>query len=284
MESALLQTKLNPPPIRQPLVHRPQLIDNLNLGLQKQLTLISAPAGFGKSTLASSWLTGQTNGAWLALDAGDNEPRVFWQYVVAAIQSVLGDFGQEAAAYLQSQQVADLQPVLVNLINELSVHSGPLTLVLEDYHLIDSREVHDSLSFFLEHKPPTTHLMLLTRVDPPLALGRLRANDDLCEIRSADLQFSLNESADFFGRVMNLELTPEMIASLNDRTEGWVAGLQMAGLSLQGLESSEQVEAFIKDFRGSHRHVFDYLTDEVLAHQSPETQIFFAADFDPGPI
>ena len=274
MGEAILQTKLYPPPLRESLVPRPHLIEKLNISLNRKLTLISAPAGFGKSTLISSWLADQPKGAWLALDQSDNEPRLFWQYMIAAIQKVESGFGIDAQQFFHSPKYVEPQPVLVSILNELSEKSLEIILVLDDYHIIDSTDVHDSLNFFLERIPSDVHLVLLTRVDPPLSLGRLRANNDLAEIRSADLQFSVDESVDLLDRVMNLSLDRDQVDALNVRTEGWVVGLQMAGLSIKKLDRSEQISAFINDFTGSHRHIFDYLTDEVLAHQTTETQSF----------
>ena len=274
MDDSLLKTKLNAPPIRELRVHRPHLLEKLNVGLTKRLTLVSAPAGYGKSTLVRSWLVSQPATAWLALDQGDNEPRVFWQYLIAAIQTVEQGLGSDVQRFLRSQKFEEPQPVLVNILNELDEKSIELTLVLDDYHFIVSKDIHDSLNYFLEHKPPTVHLVLLTRVDPPFPLGRLRANDDLSEIRTADLQFRTDECNDFMSRVMNLDLDQDQIGVLNARTEGWIAGLQMAGLSIKGLVKPEQVAGFINDFTGSHRHIFDYLTDEVLAHQTQETRDF----------
>lgn len=274
MGEALLQTKINAPRLRETLVPRPHLIEKLDAGLSGKLTLVSAPAGFGKSTLVSSWLAGRTRGAWLQLDQDDNEPRLFWQYVIAAIQKVEEGFGSDALQFLRSPKFVDPGPVLVSILNEIADTPLEMILVLDDYHLIGSQEVHDTLNFFLERKPPSVHLVLLSRVDPPLSLGRLRANDELSEIRSADLQFSVEESIDLLDRVMSLDLKRDQVGALNARTEGWVAGLQMAGLSIKKLDRPGQVDAFVDDFTGSHRHIFDYLTDEVLAHQSLEIQTF----------
>ena len=274
MGESLLQTKLYAPPIRKALVTRPHLFEKLNASRNSKLILISAPAGFGKSTLVSSWLASDPNAAWLALDQEDNDPRVFWQYVVAAIQNVEPGFGIDAQQFLRSQKFVNSQPVLVSLLNEISENSLELRLVLDDYHLIDSQDVHDGLNFFIERMPPTVHLVLLTRIDPPISLGKLRASDDLVEIRSADLHFTIDDSVDLFRRVMNLDLHQDQVRALTGRTEGWVAGLQMAGLSIKKLDRPDQVAEFIDGFTGSHRHIFDYLTDEVLVHQSPETQTF----------
>ncbi|MDX1436844.1 MAG: hypothetical protein R3335_08540, partial [Anaerolineales bacterium] len=274
MDTHLLKTKLNIPIIRHGIVARPDLIKKLNAGLSRRLTLVSAPAGYGKSTLVSWWLAGQSHGAWLALDRGDNDLRAFWQYMIAALQTTAPQFGRDAQQHLRSQQNLNPQPILVSLLNEISESSQEVRLVLDDYHVIDSQEIHDSLRFFVENLPRGLHLTLLTRVDPPLSLGRLRANAELSEIRMADLRFNAHESADFLRKVMKIDLNPEQVQALNTRTEGWVAGLQMAGLTIQELGQPQDVASFLKDFTGSQRHIFDYLTDEVLIHQPQNVKDF----------
>ena len=273
MADTLLTTKFfipSPPP--DTIVARTFLHRRLNDGANRKLTLVSAPAGFGKSTVVSSWLADRQNGtAWLSLEAEDNDPGTFWRYVLAALQTVEPGFGHDAKQIIGSPQVVNPQPALVSMLNEISANAFAFTLVLDDYHVIESPEVHDSLSFFLEHLPPTMHIFLLTRIDPPLPLGRLRAYGDLIEIRAADLQFSFDETVDFLDRVMNLDLDREQITTLERRTEGWVVGLKLAGLSLQ---RQQDRSAFIDAFSGSHQYILEYLTEEVLQTLSDSQRAF----------
>jgi LuxR family maltose regulon positive regulatory protein len=273
MSNMLLATKMFiPTSPMDSLVERSLLHHRLNDGSEGKLTLVSAPAGFGKSTLVASWLAGrQDRTAWLSLDEDDNDPGLFWQYVLAALQTIEPDFGLDAKQIIGSPQLHDPRPVLVSMLNEITAESFNVTLVLDDYHLIEAPEIHDSLGFFLEHLPPTAHVLILTRVDPPFSLGRLRACGDLTEIRAADLQFSLDETADFLGRVMNLTLTPEQIAILARRTEGWAVGLKLAALSLQ--HQSDRA-GFIDTFSGSHQYILEYLTEEVLNTLSDARRAF----------
>lgn len=270
---ALLTTKFfipSPPPDK--IVARTTLYRRLDDGADRKLMLVSAPAGFGKSTVVSSWLTGKQNGtAWLSLGAEDNDPGVFWRYVLATLQTIEPGFGHDANQIIGSPQVVNPQPALVSMLNEISENELEFMLVLDDYHVIESQAVHDSLSFFLEHLPPTMHILLLTRIDPPLSLGRLRAQGDLVEIRASDLQFSFDETVDFLGRVMNLELDQQQITALEKRTEGWVVGLKLAGISLQRQQDSN---AFIDAFSGSHQYILEYLTEEVLHTLSDSRRAF----------
>jgi LuxR family maltose regulon positive regulatory protein len=273
MADNLLTTKLFAPALdSNKLVERSALNRHLDNGAMGKLTLVSAPAGFGKSTLVSGWLTSrQHDTAWLSLDTGDNEPGIFWQYVLAALQTVEPDIGHDASQILSSPQLANPHPALVSLLNEISARQLTFTLVLDDYHIIESPVIHDSLSFFLEHMPSTGHMLLLTRVDPPLPLGRLRANSDLSEIRAADLQFTIGETSEFLNKVMDLELSQEQITTLDKRTEGWVVGLKLAGLSLQRRPDTDR---FIDAFSGSHQYILEYLTEEVLSTLSDSQQRF----------
>lgn len=273
MAEALLGTKLFIPPIRSDrIVERPALYRALDDGAERKLTLVSAPAGFGKSTLVSGWLAGSSDSAaWVSLDADDNDPGVFWQYVLAALRTSEAGFGVEAKQIISSPQVRNPQPALVSMLNEITANSYAFTLVLDDYHAIESQEVHDSLSFFLEYLPPTMHVVLLTRVDPPFALGRLRANGDLTEIRAVDLQFSTDEVSDFLSRVMRLELTRDQIATLEKYTEGWVVGLKLAALSLQ---RQPDFTGFLNTFSGSHQYILEYLAEEVLNTLSDSRRAF----------
>ena len=281
----LLATKLYIPPLRQKLVSRSRLIEQLNSGLYRRVTLISAPAGFGKTTLIGEWLgTFQSNGrdanqaeykvAWLSLDNGDNDSTRFLSYFVSALSRVDGEETavlQGALDVLQSSKSPPAESVLTTLINALAAITGRIIFVLDDYHLIDSQSVHDALSFFIENMPSQVHLVIATREDPLLPLPRLRARDQLTELRAADLRFTSSEVFDFLNRLMGLALTPDDIAALEIRTEGWIAGLQLAAISLQGRSDATQV---IKTFSGSHRLVLDYLVEEVLNQQAESIQSF----------
>lgn len=293
MTTPLLQTKLYAPRVRPGLVSRPRLIARLNAGLRRKLTLISAPAGFGKTTLLSEWtqaLTGNTPirtalgaasplgvVAWLSLDENDNDPTRFLAYLVAALQTVRADLGLVAVAMLQSPQPPPAEAILSALINEIATitredQAGcPWVLVLDDYHRITARPVHQALTFLLDHLPPKMHLAIAGRADPPLPLARLRAGVQLTELRAADLRFSPDEVAAFLNDVMGLGLSTDDIATVDARTEGWIAGLQMAALSMRGREDAR---GFIKAFSGSHRFVLDYLVEEVLDQQPPCIQDF----------
>jgi LuxR family maltose regulon positive regulatory protein len=295
MTAPLLQTKLYTPPVRPEVVSRPRLIDRLNAGLPRQsgavedpgfarkLTLISAPAGFGKTTLLSEWVQALDEAgpsravAWLSLDESDNDPTRFLAYLIAALQTVRADVGIAAMAMLQSRQPLTAEAILSTLINEIATitqgeHDGhPWVLVLDDYHRITAHPVHEALTFLLDHLPPRVHLAIAGRADPPLPLARLRARGQLTELRAADLRFASDEVVAFLNDVMALGLSPEDIATLDARTEGWIAGLQMAALSMRG---RGDVTRFIKAFSGSHRFVLDYLVEEVLDQQPPLIQDF----------
>jgi len=280
MAASILVTKLFVPPTRAELVHRPGLIEQLNNGLDRKLTLISAPAGFGKTTLVSEWVENLWNNneienqtikvAWLSLDQDDNDPVRFLTYFIATLKRIEGieaDLGQGALNLLQSPQPPSANTILISLINDLAVIPDKIIFVLDDYHLIESDEIHQTLVFLLENLPPRLHLVIATRQDPPLSLGRLRARNQLTELRAADLRFSFSEVADFLNQVMCLNLSPEDIAELETRTEGWIAGLQLAAISIQGRENHT---GFIKSFTGGNHLVLDFLIEEVLG-QLPES-------------
>ncbi|MCB9099170.1 MAG: helix-turn-helix transcriptional regulator [Anaerolineales bacterium] len=273
--ASLLTTKLYFPAVRRDLVARPRLLARLSQGLAGPLTLISAPAGFGKTTLVGEWrasAAGQTLPlAWLALDDDDNDPARFLTYVIAALDTIAPGFGQPLLALLQSPQPALPQLILTRFINEVSAITAPFALVLDDYHLIATPAIHDALTFLLDHMPPAMHLVLTTRIDPPVPLARLRARHHLVEIRENDLRFTTGETAAFLNRVMGLKLAPPDIAALETHTEGWAAGLQMAALSMQG---RSDLTAFLNSFTGSHRYILDYLMDEVFQQQSDEVRRF----------
>jgi LuxR family maltose regulon positive regulatory protein len=282
MAAPILVTKLFIPPTRAELVRRPGLIEGLNDGLDRKLTLLSAPAGFGKTTLVSHWvenlgdnIDGQPiRAAWLSLDEDDNDPVRFLTYFIATLnhhKDADAELGQGALSMLQSPQPPSVNNILTLLINELAANSEKIIFVLDDYHLIESEPVHQALAFLLENLPPQLHLVIATRQDPHLPLGRLRARDQLTELRAADLRFTSSEAADFLNQVMGLNLSPGDIAELDTRTEGWIAGLQLAALSMQGRKART---GFIKSFTGGHRLVVDFLIEEVLGQQPESIQDF----------
>jgi LuxR family maltose regulon positive regulatory protein len=273
MPASLLATKLHIPPIRPNLVLRPRLIERLAQGLTRPLTLLSAPAGFGKTTLIANWKLTIDNFklAWLSLDADDNDPARFLTYLVAAMETLQPGIGAGALALLQSPQSLSPKAVLTMLINGLAVLTSDFALVLDDYHFIEAQPVHDALTFLLDHLPSRMHLVIATRVDPPLPLPRLRVRDQLIEIRAVDLRFTSDEAAAFLNEVMGLGLASEDVAALEARTEGWIAGLQLAAMSMQG---REDVAGFIAAFTGSNRYVLDYLVEEVLRRQPAGVQAF----------
>ncbi len=282
MDAPLLQTKLyipatRPDPatrLRASLVPRPHLMERLNEGLPGKLTLISAPAGFGKTTLVSSWLEHvNLPAAWLSLDEDDNDWARFLTYLIAALQTIQPEVGTEVLALLQSSPLPPSHTLLTLLINDLTAISERFILVLDDYHSIENETIDQALDFFLDHLPPLMHLVLTSRVDPNLSLSRLRASGQLNELRSADLRFTPAEAARFLEQVTGLSLTATEVAALDRRTEGWIAGLQMAALSLRQREAAA-VSQFIEEFSGSHHYIMDYLVDEVLQGQPAEVQTF----------
>jgi LuxR family transcriptional regulator, maltose regulon positive regulatory protein len=271
----LLTTKFFLPPRRPALVARPRLLSLVSEGLTRPLTLVSAPAGFGKTTLLSEWCDSPAGKdfpvAWLSLDNDDNDPARFLLYLVAACGTLKKGLGESALAALQLQQAPPLNAILTALVNDLNSLPEPFVLVLDDCHLITSQPVYETIQFLLEHLPAHMHLVLLTRADPPLPLARLRARDQLTEIRVPGLRFQPEEAAQFLNEVMGLGLSSGDITALESRTEGWIAGLQLAAVSLQ-----QQVDrhAFVAAFTGDDRYVMDYLLEEVLQRQSPDLQSF----------
>jgi LuxR family transcriptional regulator, maltose regulon positive regulatory protein len=272
MATPILATKLYIPPPRPKIVLRPRLIERLNEGMHCKLTLISAPAGFGKTTLLSEWITScQRPTAWLSVDEGDSDPNRFLAYLATALQTVAANIGTGMLAALQSPQIPPIELLLSNLLNEIAAFSDNFILVLDDYHLIDSQPVDQALVFLVEHLPPQMHLVIATREDPPLPLARLRARGQLTELRATDLRFTPAETAEFLNRVMRLNLSEGDVAALEARTEGWIAGLQLAAISMQGLTDAA---SFIQSFTGSNRFVLDYLLEEVLERQPIDTKNF----------
>ena len=274
MSAPILTTKLYHPPPRPKVVPRPRLNERLNEGLlaSRKLTLISAPAGFGKTTLISEWVAGCGQPvAWLSLDEGDNDPTSFLAYLVAALQTIAANIGNGVLAILQSPQPPSIESILTTLLNEITTIPDHFVLVLEDYHVIDSKPVDEAFTFLLTHLPPQMHLVITTREDPQLPLARLRARGQLTELRATDLRFTPSEAAEFLNQLMGLNLSEEDIAALDKRTEGWIAGLQLAALSMQG---HQDATSFIQAFTGSHHFVLDYLVEEVLGQQSESIQTF----------
>jgi LuxR family transcriptional regulator, maltose regulon positive regulatory protein len=315
----LLRTKLALPRLRSALVRREALLARLDEGLNHKLTLLSAPAGFGKTTLVRQWLASRSEGrglsseadttslspqfsalgppaAWLSLDSGDDDPVRFMRYLIAACQSFREDLGTDALALLSARQQPRFEAVLTALLNDLAgwgMGTGtpapipqpsspishlpspiPYTLVLEDYHSITARQVHELMAFLLDHQPATLHITMLTRSDPPLPLARLRAQDELSELRAADLRFSPAETAAFLQQALALPLSAEIVARLDARTEGWIAGLRLAALALQGRSATQDIEQVLASFAGSHRHVVEYLVADVLDAQPEVYQEF----------
>ncbi|HEX9036958.1 MAG TPA: LuxR C-terminal-related transcriptional regulator [Ktedonobacterales bacterium] len=265
MSTVILATKLYIPPPRPNVVHRLALIERLNEGLRRKLTLISAPAGFGKTTLLSDWLAGGARAvAWLSLDKNDDDPARFLDYLIAALQTINATIGEGLAPALQSSPPLATEAILTALLNDLAILQDPFVLVLDDYHMIAAAPVDRALDYLVEHLPPHVHLVIATREDPRLPLARLRARDHLTELRAADWRFTSSETATFLSQAMGLTLTADDIARLLDRTEGWITGLQLAALSLQGRPGASE---FIQAFAGNHRYIVDYLVEEVLRRQ-----------------
>ena len=279
MAYQILSTKLYIPPIQPSLVRRPGLIQHLENGYQagKHVTLVSAPAGFGKTTIIREWITATEPGkpyGWVSLDDGDNDPIRFLIYLVTALQKVDGEIGRSVLALLQSPQIPALTDLVEGLINEISIASKPFLIVLDDYHLIKTTEVHSLVQLILKRQPDRLHLVIITREDPPLPLPRMRVQGQLTEIRERDLRFSLTEAQVFLVEAMGLALSSEDVGKLEERTEGWAAGMQLAALALEDYPNEEERQAFIEAFTGSNRLIVDYLISEVLQRQDETTRKF----------
>jgi LuxR family maltose regulon positive regulatory protein len=274
MTSPLVATKLYIPQPRQGLVERPRLLERMQRGAQSKLVLISAPAGFGKTTLLAEWLATRQSGergiAWLSLDQTDNEAAAFWTHVVAALREACAQIAAELAVSLPVGQVPD-DAFLAMLVNGLETLPSDIDLVLDDYHVIDRPEIDAGLSFLLDHLPTQVHVVISTRADPNLTLGRLRARRELVEIRSADLRFTSDEASTYLNEAMGLGLSVADVAMLGERTEGWIAALQLAVLSLEGRDDAS---AFIEGFAGSDRYIVDYLVQEVLQRTPDDVRDF----------
>jgi LuxR family maltose regulon positive regulatory protein len=276
MAVSLLQTKLFVPLPWAELIPRPRLMKRLDE--RRKLTLVSAPAGFGKTTLLGAWVEALSSVshpvervAWLSLDAPDDDPTRFWSYIIAALQTIHPNIGETALAMLQTPQPPPVETVLTALLNEIAALPEPLALVLDDYHLIKAPAIHEAVVFLLGHLPPQMRLIILTRADPPLPLARLRVRGHLIELRAADLRFTTDETAAFLSQVMGLDLAADDVAALETRTEGWVAGLQMAAISMR---ERGGIPGFVRAFAGSHRYILDYLGEEVLCQQPRDVQDF----------
>ncbi|MEO1593103.1 MAG: LuxR C-terminal-related transcriptional regulator [Cyanobacteria bacterium J06632_22] len=260
----LLETKLYRPKWSADSVSRPRLIARINP--KCKLTLVSAPAGFGKTTLLSEWIAAlsKRSVAWVSLDSSDNTPASFWTYVITALQGLQPNLGQRALSFIQSSQPPAIETVLMMVLNELTAIDADIVLVLDDYHVIETQAIHDGIGYLLSHLPPNVHLIMTSRADPPLALARLRSHGDLTELRVSDLRFTPDEVTAFLNQGMGLEISPENVSALEQRTEGWIAGLQLAALSLQG---REDISTFVAAFSGDDRYIVDYLLEEVLQRQ-----------------
>ncbi|MGH1365228.1 MAG: LuxR C-terminal-related transcriptional regulator [Calditrichia bacterium] len=271
----LLETKLYRPKWRSGMVQRPRLAERLQLGSERKLTLISAPAGFGKTTLLAEWLAtakmaNRTTG-WVSLDAGDNDPISFWTYFIKSIQNIQPSVGENALTLLHSPQPAEVDEILPKLINEISAIESDFSVVLDDYHLIEAEAIQKAMTFLLDHTPAQMHLVIASRTDPPLPLAKLRARGELVELRIADMRFEHEEATSFFSHSMGLTIPAKDVVVLETRTEGWIAGLQLAALSLQGRDNMEE---FIADFSGDDRYIGDYLVEEVLHRQQDRVRDF----------
>ena len=276
LTTPFIATKLHIPSTRAGLILRPRLLQHLNAGLDRKISLISAPAGFGKTTIVSEWIrqTGRIV-TWLSVDEQDNDLLHFLTYLIRTLQSISQGFGEVVLENIQISQIKGISPkqdsLLEVLVYEITEIPSPFILVLDDYHTITNPAVQDSVRFLLNNQPETMHLVISTRTDPPWPLGRLRARQEINEVRSNDLRFTIEESTAFLNDEMGLDLAEQDIATLDARTEGWIAGLQLAALSMQGQMNRHQ---FIENLAGSNRFIFDYLVEEVLEKQPPTIQEF----------
>ena len=271
--AVLLATKLHVPEVGAQLVHRAALLDALSAGRSRKLTLLSAPAGWGKTTLLAQWASAAGEDqrfSWLSLDLSDNDPVWFWMYVVATLQKVSAEVGIRAVELL-AMGADPVQVVLPTLLNDLDTIASPIVLILDDSHLVVNRAVHEQLAFFIGRLPANLHVVLATRSDPMLPLARLRASGDLAEMRTDDLRFGASEAHHLLNNVLGLDLADADVQLLHQRTEGWAAGLNLAALSLAGRADAA---SFIKTFAGDNRHIVDYLMAEVLDGQPPHLRSF----------
>jgi LuxR family maltose regulon positive regulatory protein len=267
-----LRTKLCVPPLQTRWISRSRLDIRLDEGYERKLTLISAPAGFGKTTLLVDWVnTHNIPAAWFSVDKSDNDPLHFLSYVILSLQTLQADIGKAALTMLKSPQPPPIESILINLINDIMAISVDMALILDDYHLVDANSIHDMIAFLLENLPEQMHIIIATRSDPPLPLARIRSHHQLTELRAADMSFTVDETATLFNESLNLQLSNRDIQLLETRTEGWIAGLQLAALSLQGRKDPSD---FIRTFKGEHRYIADYLMEEVLDRQPENLRDF----------
>ena len=272
MNSNLLTTKLYTPTPRQNFISRVPILERLDQALTHKLTLVAAPPGYGKTTLLSIWVRERDIPvSWLSLDSEDNDPSLFFQYLIAALQTIYPQVGLGTLSQLKSPQLPSKKAFLSSLINDLDQIENNFAIILDDYHWIEDQRIHSSLSYLIDHLPEKLHLIIASRSDPPLQLSRLRARNQLLEFRQSDLRMTPEEASDFIEESMGLSLSKEQVAALEARTEGWIAGLQLAALSVKG---KEDIDEFIETFGGSHRYVIDYLGDEVFSQQPIEIQTF----------
>ncbi len=274
MSEGLLKTKLFPPPSRPNQVTRNTLLEKLTQARRRGVscTLVSAPAGFGKTTVVVDYA--RTSGlpfAWLALDEGDNDLLCFWRYIVTALAAIDSRIGEQLRPALYESQAPAVQQIVTGLANDILGIEKELILILDDYHVISNQAIHEGMAFLIDHLPPFLHIILVTRADPPLPISRLRARGQLAELRVADLRFTADEASAFLNQSMSLNLTASDVEALETRTEGWIVGLQLAALSMQG---NTDKHGFIQAFTGSHHYVLEYLMDEVLSHQPESLQRF----------
>ncbi|KAA3623997.1 MAG: hypothetical protein DWQ02_23730, partial [Bacteroidetes bacterium] len=268
----MLQTKIYRPKTRNDLVYRRELAEQLDQAKNKKLVLVSAPAGYGKTTLVSQWIEkNNCKTAWYSLDNSDNDPSTFLKYIIAGVQTIKKDFGESALKLLNSPNKTGTESITSLIINDLLSFKQELYLVLDDFHLITHREVFETVKYLLNHIPDHVHLIILTRSDPPLFTARLRSQGQILEIRMSDLSFTANEITTFFNKKLKLGLQKSDIYTLESKTEGWIAGLQLTALSMQGTTDKH---AFIEALAGSNRYIMDYLIEEVLRNQSEEIQDF----------
>jgi LuxR family transcriptional regulator, maltose regulon positive regulatory protein len=268
----MLLTKLHIPPAGNNIVHRSVLHEKLNIGLSRKLILVSAPAGFGKTTLLSDWINqNKIPTAWFSLDNGDNEPVEFLSYIISGIQSIHKEFGQSALKLLNSPNRPSAESIASLLINEILNINQNFLLVLDDFHLINSSEVLKLVAYLIEHIPGNIHIVILTRSDPALSVSRLRSQHQLVELRSSDLSFSANDISVLFNKKLKLGLSIDDVYSLETKTEGWIAGLQLTAISMQG---REDISGFIQDLKGDNRYIMDYLMEEVLKIQTDDINDF----------
>jgi len=272
MTMPLVVTKIEIPPVRENRVLRPRLLEQLNAGLSRQLTLVSSPAGFGKTTLLSEFAHNSGRPvAWFSIDEGDDDSHRFLSYMLASLEVIHKGLGESIYPFLQTPKPESLETLIAVMINEINAELPPFVLILDDYHLVSAPDIHRVVSYLTEHIPAQMHLMIATRADPPLPLSRLRARAQLAEIRESDLRFTGDEAEAFINQVMDLDLEADQVGALERRTEGWAAGLQLAALSLQDQADKGR---FIADFTGSNRYLLDYLGQEVLDQQDQQVRDF----------